>query len=77
MHVEFSEGSKFSVWFGNRGMRSGYSVGVEEQVFKTIEQKQKKLYPYYTLFLWDFIAENNWHIDKKTKMAEDEKQQCM
>ena len=26
---------------------------------------------------WDFIAENNWHIDKKTKMAEDEKQQCM
>jgi hypothetical protein len=39
-----SEGKKFSVWFGNRGM--------EEQVFKTIEKKEKKekeLYPYYTI----------------------------
>ena len=37
-----SEGNKFSVWFRNRGMRRGYSMGVEEQVFKTIEKKEKK-----------------------------------
>ena len=48
-----SEGNRFSVWFGNRGMRRGYSVGGEEQVFKTIEKKKKKLYPYYTIFCLD------------------------